>query len=156
LPGFVPSSVFARLFLPPARRVQAPGRARDDGHSRRVSGQAKSLEQGWAPAIVRNWTSISPVRELEQRLAVNEEWSKKPGPESRPQPKTSPTRPTCGRARLIDLIHLAIQTDSSRLITLMLGTVRAAGAGRVARHHDLSHHGPDPEDRAAKTSKPRR
>src|SRR4029079_10374687 len=52
-----------------------------------------------------------------------------------------------GRARLMfDLIHLALQTDSSRLITrLLLGTSLVPPiAGVSLGHHDLSHHGQDP------------
>src|SRR5206468_8287723 len=52
-----------------------------------------------------------------------------------------------GKARLMfDLIHLALQTDSTRLITLLLlGTslvppIQGVNLG----HHDLSHHGQDP------------
>jgi hypothetical protein len=47
---------------------------------------------------------------------------------------------------MFDLIHLALQTDSTRLITLLLlGTslvppIRGVSLG----HHDLSHHGQDP------------
>ena len=47
---------------------------------------------------------------------------------------------------MFDLIHLALQTDSSRLITLLLlGTslvppIQGVNLG----HHDLSHHGQDP------------
>jgi hypothetical protein len=52
-----------------------------------------------------------------------------------------------GKARLMfDLIHLALQTDSTRLVTLLLlGTslvppIQGVNLG----HHDLSHHGQDP------------
>jgi hypothetical protein len=52
-----------------------------------------------------------------------------------------------GKSRVwFDLIHLALQTDSTRLVTLLLlGTsgvppVRGVSMG----HHDLSHHGKDP------------
>jgi uncharacterized protein DUF1552 len=52
-----------------------------------------------------------------------------------------------GRARLMfDLIHLALQTDSTRLITLLLlGTSLVPPIQGVSLgHHDLSHHGQDP------------
>src|SRR5262249_51083427 len=52
-----------------------------------------------------------------------------------------------GKARLMfDLIHLALQTDSTRLITLLLlGTSSVPPvAGVSLGHHDLSHHGQDP------------
>ena len=52
-----------------------------------------------------------------------------------------------GKTRLwFDLIHLALQTDSSRLITLqLLGTSSVPPIPGVSQgHHDLSHHGQEP------------
>jgi len=48
---------------------------------------------------------------------------------------------------MLDLVHLAIQTDSTRLITmLLLGTSLVPPIQGVAMgHHDLSHHGQDPK-----------
>src|SRR6202041_1855202 len=45
------------------------------------------------------------------------------------------------------LIHLAVQTDSTRLITLhLLGTSLVPPIpGVTLGHHDLSHHGQDPK-----------
>jgi hypothetical protein len=52
-----------------------------------------------------------------------------------------------GKTRLmLDLVHLALQTDSTRLVTLMLlGTSQVPPIDGVSHgHHDLSHHGQDP------------
>src|SRR5205823_11952492 len=52
-----------------------------------------------------------------------------------------------GKNRLMfDLIHLALQTDSTRLVTmLLLGTSLVPPIPGVSLgHHDLSHHGQDP------------
>jgi hypothetical protein len=52
-----------------------------------------------------------------------------------------------GKTRVwFDLIHLALQTDSTRLITLqLLGTSGVPPIPGVSQgHHDLSHHGQDP------------
>ena len=52
-----------------------------------------------------------------------------------------------GRTRLlVDLTHLALQTDSTRLITIMLSgtTIAPTIPGVTLGHHDLSHHGKDP------------
>jgi hypothetical protein len=51
-----------------------------------------------------------------------------------------------GKTRLmLDLIHLALQTDSTRLVTLLLlGTSQVPPIDGVTQgHHDLSHHGQD-------------
>ena len=92
---------------------------------------------------------FTSVRELEQRLARAEEWSKKPKPKVDARPPQDITNPAdiIGRTRLMfDLMHLALQTDSTRLITVLLAgtslvpTVPGVSLG----HHDLSHHGQDP------------
>jgi len=52
-----------------------------------------------------------------------------------------------GKTKLMfDLVHLALQTDSTRLVTmLMLGTSQVPPIDGVSQgHHDLSHHGQDP------------
>jgi hypothetical protein len=64
----------------------------------------------------------------------------------KPQDVTAPAD-LVGRSRVwFDLIHLALQTDSSRLITLLLlGTSLVPPIKGVSLgHHDLSHHGKDP------------
>ena len=148
-----PSSVFARLFLEGRPdEVQAQARRLRDGQSilDTVRDQAKQMEPvlgaGDRDKLHEYFTS---VRELEQRLARAEEWSKKPKPKveaKQPQNINNPAD-LVGRARLMfDLIHLALQTDSTRLITLLLlGTSLVPPVqGVTLGHHDLSHHGQDP------------
>jgi hypothetical protein len=86
---------------------------------------------------------------LEKRLARAEEWAKKPKPKVDAKPPQNVANPAdlIGRARLMfDLIHLALQTDSTRLVTLLLlGTSLVPPVNGVSLgHHDLSHHGQDP------------
>jgi hypothetical protein len=148
-----PSSVFARLFLEGRpEEVQAQARRLRDGRSvlDAVGDQARQIRSGLGgddrDKLDEYFTS---VRELEQRLAVAEKWSKVPKPRVDAKPPQNVTSPAdlVGRARVwFDLIHLALQTDSTRLVTLLLlGTslvppVRGVSLG----HHDLSHHGQDP------------
>jgi hypothetical protein len=148
-----PSSVFARLFLdgrPDEVWVQT--RRLQDGQSilDMVRHQARQVQSGLGAGdrdkLDEYFTS---VRELEQRLARAEEWSKKPKPKVDARPPQNNNNPTdlCGKARLMfDLIHLAVQTDSTRLITLLLlGTSGVPPvSGVTLGHHDLSHHGQDP------------
>jgi hypothetical protein len=92
---------------------------------------------------------FTSVRELEKRMAKSEEWSRKPKPKvdaKQPQNNSNPAD-LVGKTNLMyDLIHLAIQTDSTRLITLLLlGTSLVPPIQGVSLgHHDLSHHGQDP------------
>src|SRR5206468_4992601 len=85
-----------------------------------------------------------------RRLVKAEEWSKKPKPKVNvPQPQNimNPAD-LLGRTKLIfDLTHLALQTDSTRLITILLGGASLVPPipGVSMDHHNLSHHGQDPD-----------
>ncbi len=148
-----PSSVFARLFIegrPDEREAQV--RRLRDGRSilDAVGEQAKSLEPKLGAGDRDKLDEyFQSVRDLERGLAKSEEWSRRPKPRVDVPPPQNITNPAdmVGKARLMfDLIHLALQTDSSRLITLLLlGTslvppIQGVNLG----HHDLSHHGQDP------------
>lgn len=148
-----PSSVFARLFLEGRPdEVQAQARRLRDGRSilDAVGDQAKSLQPRLGAADRDKLDEyFSSVRELERGLARSEEWSRRPRPrvEARPPQNNNNPADVVGKAQLMfDLMHLALQTDSTRLITLLLlGTslvppIQGVNLG----HHDLSHHGQDP------------
>jgi hypothetical protein len=149
-----PSKVFAKLFLdgkPDEVRAQvgrlADGRSILDD----VRDQAKSLRSKvGADDRERLDEYITSVRDLEKRLASDEAWAKKPKPKVAVAPPKDITNVAdlLGRTRLLfDLTHLAIQTDSTRLITIMLGgsTYVPPIPGVTLGHHDLSHHGKDPK-----------
>jgi Protein of unknown function (DUF1552) len=150
--GF-PSSVFAALFLEGRpEEVQSQTRRLRDGQSvlDTVRAQAAQLKSGLGAddrdKLEEYFTS---VRELEQRLVQAEAWSKKPKPKIQAKPPQNVTNSAdlVAQTRLwFDLIHLALQTDSTRLVTLqLLGTSRVPPIEGVSLgHHDLSHHGQDP------------
>lgn len=91
---------------------------------------------------------LTSVREAEQSLQQDEHWS------TSPKPKVELKQPTTdfGGPQLIersrqwyDIVHLALQTDSTRVISLWLGTQeRPEIDGVNLGHHDASHHGLDP------------
>ena len=91
---------------------------------------------------------LSSVREAEQRLQQDELWGKTPKPKV---PMAPPTR-DYGDAQLLqrsrqwfDIVHLAFQTDSTRVISLWLGSQdRPEIDGVTLGHHDASHHGQEP------------
>jgi hypothetical protein len=148
-----PSSVFAALFLEGRPdEVQAQARRLSDGRSilDTVREQTRQLQADLGAAdrdkLDEYFTS---VRELEVRLVQAEEWSKKPKPKVDVKPPQNITNGAdlVGKSRLwFDLIHLALQTDSTRLVTLqLLGTSSVPPVAGVSYgHHDLSHHGKDP------------
>jgi hypothetical protein len=149
-----PAAVFARLFLEGRpEEVEAHARRLRDGRSilDSVRDQVQTMQPALAAAdrdkLDEYFTS---VRELERSLAVAEKWSQRPKPKVNakpPQPIDNPAD-LIGKSRVwFDLMHLALQTDSCRLITLMLlGTSFVPPVpGVTLGHHDLSHHGQDPK-----------
>ena len=91
------------------------------------------------------------VRSLEQRLTDAKAW------EARPKPTVDEAIPEYPEDKkeffemvrmMNDMCRLALQTDSTRVITLFLGSVRTPGVtfddGRtLGGYHNLSHHGKD-------------
>ncbi len=148
-----PSKVFAQLFLEgKADEVKGQMRRLEDGRSilDDVRDQAKSLRNGLGSDDKEKLDEyLTSVRELEQRMVNDESWANKPKPKVTVEPpKDIPNAADLiGRTRLLfDLTHLALQTDSTRLITIMLAgsTFAPPIKGVTLGHHDLSHHGKDP------------
>lgn len=148
-----PSSVFARLFLEGRPdEVQAQARRLQDGRSvlDAVREQARRMDAALGPSDRNKLDEyFTSVRELEQRLAQAEAWSQRPKPHVDADPPQNVMNSTdmIGKTRVwFDLVHLALQTDSTRLITLqLLGTSGVPPVPGVNQgHHDLSHHGQDP------------
>ncbi len=93
---------------------------------------------------------FSSVRATEQRLAKAEAWEHRPKPhvEAKPPQDITNTADVIGRVQLMfDMTHLALQTDSTRLVTLYNPGVNAVPPipGVTQDYHNLSHHGRDEE-----------
>jgi len=156
LPAYAkPSQVYAKLFLDgKADDVRDQARKLQDGQSilDAVGSEAKAMKGNLPPRdrdILDEY--FGSVREVEQRLVKAEEWARKPKPKvSVPPPKDVPkSGPDClEHIRLMfDLVHLAIQTDSTRIITIPIDCGQSAPRieGVTEGHHSLSHHGKRPE-----------
>ena len=92
------------------------------------------------------------VREVETRIRRTEEWSKKPKPKIEvkrpPSLGDGGTKDRGEHMRLMaDLMTLAFQTDSTRIITYSVCDSNAliVGSGVKETHHGLSHHGGNEE-----------
>jgi hypothetical protein len=148
-----PSKVFAQLFLDGTpEEVRTQVRRLDDGESimDTVQGQARAMGRKLGRRDREKLDEyFTSVRELEQRLVRGREWAKTPKPRVDVAPPKDIANGTdmVGRTRLMcDLIHLALQTDSTRLITLFINGLSAVPQipGVNLDWHNLSHHGKDP------------
>jgi hypothetical protein len=148
-----PSRVFAKLFLDgtPAEVSRQRQRLRE-GQSimDTVQDEVRSFQRRVGTADREKLDEyFSSVRELEQRLVKSEAWIQKPKPKLQEKPPRDIDNGTdlIGRMQLLfDLIPLALQTDSTRLVTILLqgGNSIPPVPGVTIDHHNLSHHGRDP------------
>jgi uncharacterized protein DUF1552 len=148
-----PSAVFAQLFLEgSAEEIEAQRRRLRYGQSLldQVREEARRMNRALGTADRDKLDEyLTSVRDLEKQLALSEEWAKKPKPKVDAKPPQNATNGAdfIGKARLwFDLTHLALQADSTRLVTILLmGTSSVPPVANVSLgHHDLSHHGQDP------------
>jgi len=149
---YEPSKVFAKLFLEgSADEVKAQMRRLHEGRSimDRMSGEVKHLENRVGQADRERLDEyFTSVREMEQRLAAAEAWAQRPKPKITEAPPSdiAEEKDLIGRMKLLfDLVPLALRTDSTRIITILV-----QGRNDVPKvpgvemdHHNLSHHGQD-------------
>ena len=149
-----PEKVFAKLFLDdtPEEQQRQSERLRQGRSIMDIVGaDARALEAEVGPGDKRKLDAyFTSVRQLELRLAANQEWALKPKPkvEAPASLRAIDLSDLSSRQRaMLDIMHLALETDSTRFITLHIG-----GANEVLPkdgvnegYHSLSHHGLDPE-----------
>ena len=149
-----PSSVFAKMFL----EGKADEKARTiqqlkDGQSimDSVLAEAKSLNRRLGKRDKQKLDQFfTAVRSTETRLLKQESWEHRPKPkvDAKPPVDIRDRKDIIGQARLMyDMMYLALQTDSTRLITFFKNGINAVPqiAGVKNDYHNLSHHGRDPE-----------
>ncbi len=149
-----PSRLFSRLFIDDSKREREKQAARvRQGRSimDMVGEDAKSLSRelgaGDRDKLDAYFTS---VRDLEKRMAEAEQWAKRPKPvvtQRAPRDINDPGDLIGRQKTMCDVIKLALQTDSTRFISLHIpgasGSIPIAGVDDS--HHSLSHHGRDEE-----------
>ncbi len=144
--------LFTRLFVddkPAERERQAElirqGRSVMDA----VAAEAKALQREVGASDrdkLDAW--FTGVRDLEQRLVANEAWVNRPKPKvDLAKPAAIPRDNEVAVQRIfLDIIHLALATDSTRFITLHVTGNNVNGIDGVEEsYHGLSHHGMDDE-----------
>ncbi len=105
-----------------------------------VSDQSKRLNRSLSKSDqARMDQYLTSVRELEQRLHSSEEWEYKPKPivTAKAPDDIDDAKAFVQKTRLmLDVIKLALETDSSRLVSLFIDTTVI---------HNITHHGNRPE-----------
>jgi hypothetical protein len=148
-----PSQLYAKLFLEGKAEEKAKRiKQLQDGRSvlDAVTGQAGGLKRELG-AVDREKLEdyLGAVRETEQRLVKAEAWEGRPKPKTEMAPPKDPAEKTdiLEHARLMyALMHLALVTDSTRIITFFKNGMNAVPKipGVTQDYHNLSHHGKDP------------
>ena len=150
---FSPAKAFQQLFIDGTKtEVDAQMRGLKRGRSilDTVLGQAKKLHRDLGQHDRQKLDEyLSAVRDLEGRLVQNEDWAQRPKPKVNTPPPTDIQSRTdaIGKMKLMqDFIVLALQTDSTRTVTLRLSGMNAVPEIEGVSHdwHLLSHHGLDP------------
>lgn len=149
-----PSKMFQKLFLAGSEEeVEAQIQKLREGQSimDTVLDQTKSIERKLNHADREKFDEyLTSLREVEKQMVRQQEW------ERTPKPKVNTKAPKdimdsadiIGRAQLMfDLSHLAFETDSTRIITiLMQGDFLVPPIEGVHEgYHTVSHHGQNPD-----------
>lgn len=148
-----PGRLYERLFVQGSsadveRRIEdlRTGRSLLDVVADRASSFARSLGTADRDRVDQYLTS---VRELERKLQSAEVWERRPKPQpGRSQPRDLNSNDVIGRCRLMfGLIRLALETDSTRLVTVFINmTGRVPQIPGVRNEvHQMTHHGNVPE-----------
>jgi Protein of unknown function (DUF1552) len=147
------SSVFRQMFIQGSpEEIEREVRRLRDGRSilDDLRSQARTMSENLGAADRQRLDLfLTSIREAEQRLTQDEAWV------HRPKPRVTAPMPTndvhaagqlLARSRQwYDLVHLALQTDSTRVISLSLTSQeQPVIPGVTLGHHDASHHGQDP------------
>ena len=147
-----PNVVFRQLFIQgTAEEMAREVRRLRDGRSilDELRGQARAMAATLGPADRQRLDLfLTSIREAELRLQQDEAWV------HRPRPRVNAREPihANGASQLIertrqwfDLVHLALSTDSTRVVSLAIDSQdRPTIDGVSLGHHDASHHGQDP------------
>jgi len=146
-----PAKVYRQLFVAgDAKSVERQLHELRTGRSilDSVADRAESLRRTLGPGDRdRMEQYFASVREVERRMLVAEEWEHKPKPKPEGSEPKDQEYLLDKLAAMYELAHLAIATDSTRLVTLMINlngfSEKIPGVSLEA--HNLSHHVNRPE-----------
>jgi hypothetical protein len=138
-----PNRLFRRLFMqgrPEEVAANVEALRQDRSMLDFVADESRRLNRALSPADRQRLDQyFTSVRELERRLASQESWEHRPRPHVTAQPPQDidDAREFVRRTQLMfDVMKLALETDSSRVISLFIDTTVI---------HNITHHGNRPE-----------
>jgi hypothetical protein len=144
-----PRELFAALFVQESATTKAAAKDRiamEGSILDAVLGDAKSLGRKLGKEDTEKLAEyFSSVRDVEMKLQMDERWQEvdKPRVEMGEPENKGLTRDL---PAIYDLIALALETDSTRIATLEIGSgFGASDLGINQGYHSLSHHGKKPE-----------
>ena len=149
-----PSRMFAKMFLKgKPEEIARQKQKLVDGRSilDELMGQTKALlKTSTAADRDRLEEYFNSVRTAENDLAQAQAWLARPKPqvEAKPPQDIHDQTDLIGRIKLLlNLVPLIIQTDSSRVISIVIQSNHGIPKinGVDSEHHNLSHHGRDPK-----------
>ena len=146
-----PNRLFRRLFVqgrPEDIAANVEALRQDRSMLDFVADQSRRLNRSLSRADRERMDQyFTSVRDLEQRLSASEQWEHRPKPRVNAQPPQDidDNREFVRKTQLMfDVIKLALETDSSRVISLFIDTTVI---------HNITHHGNRPEVLAELRSK---
>ena len=152
-----PSRVFRQLFVQGSDdevaaqiRKLREGRSLMDSFGEQIKSLSKEVS---GPDKARLDQFFTAIRDVEQRLAINEDWEEKPKPKVDVKPPKDNLEPGAlvQRTRnMYDLARLALETDSTRLITIFVTqqfNPKVDLPGVDLPHHALTHQSQKKETR---------
>ncbi len=154
IPGYTkPSRVFRKLFFSGTKEeMEAQELQLRQGRSimDAALAQARALERTLNAADRAKLDEyLTSVREVERQMLRQQEWDRKPRPKVNAEPPVDieGDGDVTGRTRLMyDLTKLALETDSTRLITIFIEAffVVPPIKGVTQGYHTVAHHSRDP------------
>ena len=148
-PEINPIKVFNALFKtddPATIKAKSESQDRNRSILDAVNDQAKKLSNGLGRADQRKMDEyLTSVRGVEVKIDLLSDWINKP------KPKVEMSTPINGEPSeklpvFYDLIHLAFQTDSSRVASIDIsGDMDMDAFGGQGSYHGYSHHGKSPD-----------
>lgn len=148
-----PSRLFKTLFVDGTKQeiaTQLKDLKRGRSILDTVQGDANRLRRELGPQDQHKLGEyFTAIRELETRIGQSEDWATRPKPKvdyEQPDDVADRTDIVAKQRLMYDMIALALQTDSTRMITLALGGMNAVPSnipGVKTDWHNLSHHGKD-------------